>query len=254
MSRVQSIERAFAVLATLTGGPIGVTEVAQRAGVPKSTAARLLSSLVREGAAEQVPGDSRYRLGPQIVTLAASVRPTRSLVALARAHLIALAAVAGEAAGLSIPDGVLVHYVDQVDSPHPVGVRDWTGTRLPMHAVSSGLVMLAHFPRAGIDAILAQPLERFTPQTITDPEVLRERLRTVLRHGSAWTREEYAEGITSVAAAIADEAGEVVAAVHVHGPSYRFPSPGSDARVAAEVVATAARISAAIRQSAGFRP
>ena len=71
MSRVQSIERAFAVLAALAGGPIGVTEVAQRAALPKSTAARLLSSLVREGAVEQVPGDSRYRLGPQIVTLAA---------------------------------------------------------------------------------------------------------------------------------------------------------------------------------------
>jgi DNA-binding IclR family transcriptional regulator len=78
MSRVQSIERAFAVLMALSGGPIGVTEVAQRAAVPKSTAARLLSSLVREGAVEQVAGDSRYRLGPQIATLAASVRPGRT--------------------------------------------------------------------------------------------------------------------------------------------------------------------------------
>jgi DNA-binding IclR family transcriptional regulator len=254
MSRVQSIERAFAVLTALAGGPIGVTEVAARAAVPKSTAARLLSSLVREGVVEQIPGDSRYRLGPHIVTLAASVRPTRSLVALARPHLIALASIADEAAGLSVPDGVLVHYVDQVDSPHPVGVRDWTGTRLPMHAVSSGLVMLAHFPRAGVDAFLAQPLERFTSQTVVDPATLRERLRRVLLDGFAWTREEYAEGITSVAAAIADEAGEVVAAVHVHGPSYRFPPPEAAARVAAEVVAAAARISATIRQTAGFRP
>ena len=70
MSRVQSIERAFAVLSALSGGPIGVTEVAERADLPKSTAARLLSSLSREGAVEQVPGDTRYRLGPRIATLA----------------------------------------------------------------------------------------------------------------------------------------------------------------------------------------
>jgi DNA-binding IclR family transcriptional regulator len=61
MSRVQSIERAFAVLATLADGPIGVTEVAERAGLPKSTAARLLASLAREGVVEQVPGETRYR-------------------------------------------------------------------------------------------------------------------------------------------------------------------------------------------------
>src|SRR6266567_1804399 len=75
MSRVQSIERAFAVFGAFADGPIGVTEVADRADLPKSTAARLLASLAREGVVEQVPGDSRYRLGPRLVTLAARVRP-----------------------------------------------------------------------------------------------------------------------------------------------------------------------------------
>src|SRR6476661_1289867 len=122
MSRVQSIERAFAVLSALADGPIGVTDVADRAALPKSTAARLLGSLADEGVVEQVPGETRYRLGPRIVTLAAGIRPTRSLVALAHPLVADLAAAAGEVAGLSVPDGPLVHYVDQVDSPHPVGV------------------------------------------------------------------------------------------------------------------------------------
>ncbi|HKB28221.1 MAG TPA: helix-turn-helix domain-containing protein, partial [Candidatus Limnocylindrales bacterium] len=80
MSRVQSIERAFAVLAALADGPIGVTEVAERTDLAKSTAARMLTSLAREGAVEQVPGETRYRLGGRIVTLAAGIVPTRSLV------------------------------------------------------------------------------------------------------------------------------------------------------------------------------
>src|SRR3954447_9531413 len=120
MSRVQSIERAFAVLGALADGPIGVTEVADRVDLPKSTAARMLGSLVREGVVEQVPGDSRYRLGPRLVTLAAGIRPTRSLASLARPSLVSLAGAVGEAAGLSVADGNLVHYIDQVDTPNPV--------------------------------------------------------------------------------------------------------------------------------------
>ena len=79
---------------------------------------------------EQVPDGTDYRIGGRLVTLAAGVRPARGLVALVRPHLVELAGALGEAAGLSIPDGSLVHYVDQEDSPHPVGIRDWTGTRL----------------------------------------------------------------------------------------------------------------------------
>ncbi|HXI80693.1 MAG TPA: IclR family transcriptional regulator [Verrucomicrobiae bacterium] len=251
MSRVQSIERAFAVLAALTDGPIGVTEVADRAELPKSTAARMLASLAREGAVEQVPGGTRYRLGPRIESLATGVVATRSLVAVARPHLVELAASIGEAAGLSIPDGRDVHYVDQVDTANPVAIRDWTGSRIPMHAVSSGQVFLANASAAVLDRYLAEPLAAMTPQTIVDPEALRERLRIVALGGFSWVHDEFAEGISSVAAGIADTSGEVVAAVHVHGPSYRFPPPGRAAGVGRHVVTAAGRIGRTLRQAAG---
>jgi DNA-binding IclR family transcriptional regulator len=248
MSRVQSIERAFAVLSALADGPIGVTDVATRAALPKSTAARLLGSLAHEGVVEQVPGGTRYRLGPRIVALADGVRPTRSLIGSARPTLVELATATGEVAGLSVPEGSFVHYVDQVDSPHPVAVRDWTGTRIPMHAVSSGLVLLAHLPPAEFEQFLTRSRERFTARTIVDLGAIRERVRRAQVEGVAWTRDEYAEGITSVAAAIADKDGDVVAAVHVHGPSYRFPASGGEAVITERVVEAAARITATLRQ------
>ena len=65
--------------------------------------------------------------------------------------------------------------------------------------------------------------------------------------GNAWTRDEYAMGLSSVAASIADARAEVVAAVHVHGPSYRFPEPGSEERIAAAVRTAAARIGVRLR-------
>ena len=253
MSRVQAIQRAFAVLAALTEGPVGVTEVAERVDLPKSTAARMLATLAHEGAVEQVPGGTRYRLGPRMETLATGLGTTRSLVAVARPHLAELAASLGEAAGLSIPDGREVHYVDQVDSPtpNPVGIRDWTGSRVPMHAVSSGLVFLAHRPAAAIDRYLAEPLTALTERTVTDPTVVRDRLRAVALGGYAWVHDEFAMGISSVAAGIADASGEVVAAVHVHGPSYRFPPAGREAALGLVVATSAARIARALRQAVG---
>jgi IclR family transcriptional regulator, acetate operon repressor len=249
LSRVQSIERAFAVLTALTDGPVGVTEVAERVDLPKSTAARMLASLAREGAVEQVPGETRYRLGPRIETLATGLGTTRSLVAVARPHLAELAASLGEAAGLSIADGGEVHYVDQVDSPtpNPVGIRDWTGSRVAMHAVSSGLVFLAHRPAAAVDRYLAGPLPALTDRTVTDPAAIRERLRAIALAGYAWVHDEFAMGISSVAAAVPDASGEVVAAIHVHGPSYRFPPPGRDAAIGIVVATTAARIARSLR-------
>jgi DNA-binding IclR family transcriptional regulator len=249
VSRVQSIERAFAVLGALTDGPAGVTDVAERIDLPKSTVARLLGSLVREGAVEQVPGDTKYRIGSRLVTLAASVLPVRSLVALAHPTLVELAEELGEAAGLSIPDGFDVHYVDQVDTGRQVQVRDWTGTRVPMHAVSSGLVFLASVPRSTLDACLSRRLERFTSRTVTAPAEIRRRLSTIGDHGFAWVHEEFAEGLNSVAAPVRDRNDAVIAAVHVHGPSYRFPGSKAEdeGRIGATVVAAARRISGRAR-------
>jgi DNA-binding IclR family transcriptional regulator len=249
VSRVQSIERAFAVLGTLADGPIGVTEVAERASLPKSTAARLLASLAREGAVEQLPGDTRYRLGGRLAALAAGVLPTRSLARLARPTLVELSAATGEAAGLSVPDGQLVHYIEQVDTPNPVSVRDWTGSRIPMHAVSSGQVMLAFRQPAALERYLEAPLERFTERTLVDPAALRERLREIQRDGYTWAREEFDRGITSVAAPIADASGEVIAAIHLHGPSYRFPVDGEERAVSRQVVAAASQVASSVRES-----
>jgi len=248
VSSVQSIRRAFAVLGALADGPLGVTDVAERAGLPKSTAARLLATLAAEEAVEQVPGDSAYRLGPRLITLAGGLSFNRSLAALARPVLVELAAASGEAAGLGVPDGDLIHYIDQVDTPNPVVVRDWTGARAPLHAVSSGQVLLAFRSATAVDRYLSGELETFTPATLATPDAVRDRLREIRRTGHAWAIEEFDPGISSVAAPIADATGEVVAAVHLHGPSYRFPPADRSAELADRVVAGAAQIAAGLRE------
>jgi len=109
--------------------------------------------------------------------------------------------------------------------------------------------MLAGLAPAALDRFLATPLESFTPVTLVDAEALRERLRMILRDGYAWVRDEFSEGLASVAAPVVDGDGEVLAAVHVHGPSYRFPASGTREQVTERVTRAAGRISAELRSS-----
>ena len=248
MSQVRSVSRAFALLTALADGPQRITDLSTRSRLAKGTVARLLATLESEGAVTQDP-DSRYRLGPAIGSLAARASVGPDLLMLARPELERLAAKVGEAAGLSIAEGPLVRYIAQVSTPHEVQVRDWTGTTAPMHAVSSGHVFLAAMSTEEVRALLPTRLEALTPRTITRRSDLERRLVVVRRAGYAWVRDEFAEGITSVAALVVDRDGASVAAVHIHGPTYRFPRPGSDAQIAGDLSACARRVSTAMEKA-----
>jgi DNA-binding IclR family transcriptional regulator len=239
---VQSLERAFAILDEVSRRPAGVTDIAERVRLPKSTVARLLATLEEVDAVERFDG-VRWRIGPGVQALGSPLSPARNLVRSAEPVLAGLVADLGEDAGLGLPEGDEVLYVAQLESDNPVQVRDWTGTRAPMHAVPSGLVLLAARPEDAAEAYLAGELVALTRRTVTDPARLRQRLAEVRKAGYAWGLEEFAEGIDSVAAPIRDANGRVVAAVHVHGPAYRFPRPGAEARISAAVVAAGHDIS-----------
>jgi DNA-binding IclR family transcriptional regulator len=241
MSGVQSVERAFAVLRCLSGGPAGVTDVADRVSLPKSTVSRLLSTLEDLGMVEQIEAGGNYRVGSGMTEIAAAVLPGRSLIEAVRPHLHDLAKATGEAAGLSIADGFDVLYLDQVDSDNQVQIRDWTGERVPAHTVSSGQVLLA-FDAIDSAKYLAQPLERLASHTLTDAAAIRTRFAEIVAKGYAWAFEEFLDGLSSVAAPIRDSTNRVVGAIHAHGPAYRFPGDLDADEVGRMVAATAGRV------------
>ena len=110
MPNVQSVVRSFRLLEALTTGELGITELADRTDLPKSTVARLIRTLEGVRAVERVDDDGRYRIGPQIVSLAGVASPTANLVSIVRPHLRLLAEMTGEDAGLAVPDGHRVHH------------------------------------------------------------------------------------------------------------------------------------------------
>lgn len=239
---MQSIERAFALLRGLAVGPVGVTELAERVDLPKSTVARILAALESEEAVTQVGIGGEYRLGEGLLDIAGATQPGRNLVATARPHLIDLCDEAGEVAGVSVLDGRCVYYLDQVDTESEVQVRDWTGELASLHTVASGLVLLAHYDEKQLEAYLRGPLTASTPWTVTDPDEIRNRLITIRSLGYAWVYEEFAEGINAVAAPIIEADGTVEAAVHIHGPAYRFPNPERTHDLGNLVINTAASL------------
>jgi IclR family transcriptional regulator, acetate operon repressor len=247
MSAVQSVERAFSIIGCLASGTTGVSEIAERVDLPKSTVSRLLVTLVEIGVVEQTGPGGGYRLGSYLYELAGNANPVPSLLAHARPHLVELVGSVGESAGLSILDGHDVLYLDQVNATGNIQVRDWTNERVKAHVVSSGLVLLAFGAPETVDDLLTEPLTAMTPRSITDPVLLRERLATIRHSGFAWVVDELSEGLSSVAAPVLDSTGRAVAAVHVHGPSFRFPGSqttyvNSRLRAAAERIANAMRM------------
>ncbi|MGA1074792.1 MAG: IclR family transcriptional regulator [Ilumatobacteraceae bacterium] len=240
---VRSVERAFAILRALATGPAGVTEIAERTDLPKSTVSRILTTLVDVGVVDQSDSMGWYSLGETLLELSAAAGPGRGLVGVVRPYLAELMTEIGEATGLGVLEGRRVRYLDQVDAAHEVQVRDWTGESVDAHVVSSGLVLLAFADDDVRRTFLEGELAGWTEHSITDAAVLEQRLTDVGRAGFGWVYEEMSEGLNSVAAPIFNHAGLVVAAVHAHGPSYRFPAEGAAAATASAVVATAKRIS-----------
>jgi DNA-binding IclR family transcriptional regulator len=102
---------------------------------------------------------------------------------------------------------------------------------------------MAQWPPEEAERYLGRTLEGYTPKTVVDPSQIRKRLDEVRRGGHCWIYEEFAEGINSVAAPVLTESKRALGAIHVHGPSYRFPAEGSADAIAALVMDAAARFS-----------
>jgi len=224
MSEVQSVRRAFDILAAVSrDGGASLSEIVARVELPKSTVSRMLSTLEAVGAVERNDDRDGFRIGHALISLVSHAPYARSLVVVARPFLQELAEATGETLTLCVPDGDYAHYVDQIDTPRALQVRNWVGQRLPLHACSDGKLYLAHRSPAQIERYLKQPLQRFTPTTLASPTALRRELRAVRRKGYAWTDGEFDPDIVGVAAPIYDNDGHILASVCLFGPAFRWP-------------------------------
>ncbi len=220
---LRSVNRALRSLELIAeAGELGVTELGRRLGVHKATASRLAATLAERGLLDRDPASDRYRLGFGLIRLAGAAMAGLDLVSSARPTLEDLAERTHETVTLGVLSGDDVVSIDQVTGTRSIVSVSWVGRRTPMHATSTGKVLLAEMDEAERERRLRLPLERATKRTITDPSQMRSQLEEVGRRGYAQTLEELEEGLNAVAAPVRQADGAVVAALSVSGPAFRM--------------------------------
>jgi len=240
---VQSVDRALSILEILARRrDAGVTEIGKELGVHKSTAFRLLAVLESRDFVEQATDRGTYRLGFGIVRLAGTITAQLDLTRQSRAACERLAADLGDTVNIAILDGPRAVNITQSRGASSIASHNWIGQQTPLHATSTGKVLLAFGP-AGVRAgILAEPLERFTDATVTDAAALAAELDRIRDAGWACTAEEYEVGLNAVAAPVRGADGSVVAGLSISGPAYRLATD-SFAGIAKRVIEAADEVS-----------
>jgi DNA-binding IclR family transcriptional regulator len=227
-----------------------VRDLASRLGLSKSTVHRLLVSLAVLHLVEHNPDTGRYRLGLRMYELGTLVSGNIALHEAATPCLTDLRNRTGETVQVAVLDGREAIYVERLDSIHTLRIFARVGHRVAANCTANGKVLLAHLPDDELERLLdGWLLEGRTPHSITDPDALRRDLATVRRRGYGETFNEGEMGVASVAAAIRDRTGQVIASVSVAGPTTRM-NRASLRAFAGLVTETAAAISHRL----GYRP
>jgi IclR family acetate operon transcriptional repressor len=238
----RAIDRAAQLLVRVveSSEPETVTKLAETAGLPKSTASRLVAALERHGLVQRDGGRGSIRPGPVLVSFARRGVPNAELVELAGPSLDWLAGLTGETVNLAVPATRGVEQLAQRDSRHFLGSTNWVGRSVPYHASAVGKVFLAFAASE-----LPKQLEQLTPRTVTDRRELKRALADVVSCGYASAVEELESGLWAVAAPVFGASG-VVAALSISGPTVRLAEHRLD-ELGRLVVAEGAALSARLQ-------
>lgn len=193
-------------------------EIARRSGLHVATTSRLAGELVSHGWLQRGP-DRKLRIGVRLWELASRASPTLGLREAAMPFLEDLHAVAGHHAQLGVLDREEVLFVERLSAPGAVINVTRIAGRLPLHASSSGLVLLAFGPVDLQERILAGPLRAFTDNTISDPRRLRTFLAEIRRTGYAFCPGFIDDRATGIGVPLRDPGDRVVAAMSVIVPN-----------------------------------
>ena len=223
-TRLSSVANAILLLKAFSDehSELGISALAVRLGLAKSTVHRLASTLLDAGMLEQNRETGRYRLGLALFEMGSLVRRKIDFSLEAKPWLMSLREQTGETVDLSILDHGGVVCVNFLESQKVHRITSGIGLRKPVHCTAEGKALIAFQPQAELARIIAQGLERRTPRTITTATALGEELARIRSRGYAIDDEEYELGVRSIAAPIRDDSGNAVAAVGVAGPTQRL--------------------------------
>jgi IclR family transcriptional regulator, acetate operon repressor len=241
---IAALDRGLSILEELAEAPgLGLTELAQRLGVPKGSLHRHLAALERHGYVTRSSETKRYSLGPRLIHLGYSARSQLKLGTTAQPLMAALRDRFNETVHLGVFDGDRVTHVHAVVSRHPLKMDAAVGEPALAHVSALGKALLGWGPPGRVDEVAAhRGLPRLTEDTLVTQDALEADLELSRERGFTLDNEESAIGLRCVGAPVRDASGDVVAALSLSAPAQRLPLDAV-ANVAPAVQETANAIS-----------
>lgn len=241
---VQSVERAFDLLELIAraGGECTLSELATETPMPLPTIHRLLRTLVGIGHVRQLP-NRRYALGPRLIRLGEVAN--RQLGSVAAPLLKTLVSELGESANLSVLDGDMITYINQVPSPHSVRMFTEVGRRANLHDTGAGKAILSVMDSERVDRLVSQAgMPTPTQYSIGTLKDLHQELDRIRQVGYSVDEQEQELGVRCFAMAV--PGAPTPMAVSISGPTTRVDLDFGDRAVPAlrrvtEAIATALR-------------
>lgn len=232
-------ERIVRVLETFTSERTvqSASEIGRRSGLPSSSAHRIVDDLVSAGLLDR-DEDAQIRLGMRLWELALRGSSALRLRTAALPHMETVQAAIREHTQLAVREKDEALFIERLSHPDAGANITRIAGRLPLHASSSGLVLLAHAPAGLRTSILSSPLRAVSPETVTDPRELERLIAQIRREGVAIAPGYIQSVSTGVAVPLRHE-GEVVAALSVVLP--RDAAPGAAVAALREAAAATER-------------
>lgn len=243
--KVQTLERALDLieLLAIAKNGLGVTEISQQIGLPKSTVFRLLAALVRRGYAEKDSKTSTYKLGLRFIEISGLFLKKLELKTEALPVMRRLAEIVGQPVHLAVLDGQEAIYIEKVELVNSIRMYSQIGKRVPVYCSAIGKMLLAGLaPELQSEILDRLVFKKHTENTILTKETLVKELQTVRNQGWAVDNEEHEKAVRCIAAPVYDYTRKVIAAVSVSGDK-RVIRPERDVEIAGYVMKAAQDIS-----------
>lgn len=242
----QSLEKGLSVICAFSDGrrDLNLPEIAEAAGITKSTAQRLAYTLEKLGYLRKDSKTKRFSLSPKCVELGFGYIQNSWLVNHANSFLLDLNGKYGETVNLSVADDTSMVFISRFTSHKYMATHMSIGSRLPMFCTASGRAYLAALPENEAEELLQRcKMQRYTSKTVTDIDQIRDMLTEIRETGVAWANEEYYQGDISISAAVKNMSGHPIGVVNVSLPSSRWTLNDGIEQISKSLLETALAIS-----------
>ena len=220
---MSSINRAIQAVDLLSRkAPMGVRAVAQQLGLPVASVHRMLADLEKEDVVARTPS-GEWDLSFRLLQITGRQLDRAELPRLTRPFAEKIAAATRETVNLNAVAGIEAVCIDKVRGNERMQLDFNVGSRGPIHCGGAGKAILAYLPEAKRELVLAGPLTRLTPKTLTDRAAVERELLRIRARGYAIDDQEVVTGVFCVAVPILDRDGYAVGAISITGPAHKAP-------------------------------